>query len=166
MFREIPYLAGAMARRGAGAAALRFAAFAAAVACAAILVPELAAAQRQSGIQVDKYDPSMVLVSKDIAGERWSITFDYENARGVVFKDSGPPQFVSCEFVDENEEGTTYFFDCWGAGPCESGGSCGDAAWTPIGTNLPIPASFFEPPGGVEASVATLPAPPRSGARP
>jgi hypothetical protein len=126
-------------------------------AVAALLTPAPAAAQRQSGIQIDLLNPTFVLLSKDVGEERWSISFDFTTARGVVFRNDGsPPQFITCETLED--DGTNYFFDCWGAGPCgEDGSNCTDAAWTLIGTNLPIPIAFFTPPGEPIGSVSSRP---------
>ena len=119
----------------------------AAVACVAalLLFPRSAAAQRQSGIQVD---PSgfYILVSKDVGQERWSIVYDMVGLTvlGNVFpQDGSSPKFVSCVVLNESPSGDLTL-DCAGADACTAS-PCDDRKWTELGV-VNLSGSFFAPP--------------------
>ncbi|HZR80008.1 MAG TPA: hypothetical protein VFD92_02840 [Candidatus Binatia bacterium] len=147
----------ASARRSASrSGALAFALVVAATAL--LLAPGRASAQRQSGIQQGFEDEFTVLVSKDLGDQRWSIHYDGFVASGIVYPQAGgAPQFVWCENVSEEDPADPILFDCWGAGPCTGGDTCGDNAWTQIGQSLPIPASFFQLPDGAPSAASIRP---------
>jgi hypothetical protein len=72
------------------------------------------------------------LVSKDIGGQRWAITYDETggSAIGNVYnQDGSPPQFVYCE--RNGDDGSrdvndlVLYFDCRVASSCRSDGSGG-----------------------------------------
>lgn len=97
-----------------------------------------AEAQRQSGIQIT-LDERAVLVSKDVAGARWAITYDLETTTAlgnVFFPDGGDPGFLFCR-----KQGFTDTFTCYGADPCEGGRCSSDFG---IVGAVELPASFFE----------------------
>ena len=74
---------------------------------------------RESGFQADG---AYALVNKDVNGERWAMTYDTESGviTGNVFPtDGGPPKFVVCEVLDEDESGNITA-DCKGADACTS----------------------------------------------
>jgi hypothetical protein len=144
------------------------AAFALVLGVALLAMPGNARAQRQSGIQLG-YDDFTIMVSKDIGGDRWAISYDDFNGivQGNVFpQDGGPPQFVWCEDTLEGDD-ENLIFDCYSAVPCTAGpcGIDGDA-WSFIAT-VPLAASFLALPGDGVASVASMrPAPPPRRRRP
>jgi hypothetical protein len=78
--------------------------------------------------------------------EQWAITWEiYGNATGNVLKlDGSAPSFIECELVNEDE--SNEFFDCYGSSGCAAP-PCGGAEWTKIASDLPVPLSFFLPPG-------------------
>ena len=95
---------------------------------------------RESGFQSDA---GRRLVSKDVNGARWAMTYDVRSARitGNVFPfDGGPPSFVVCDVRSLDALGNLSA-ECSGADACSSC-PC-DSGWTPIGT-VPLPAEFFE----------------------
>ncbi|MBU6283351.1 hypothetical protein KGQ64_13995, partial [bacterium] len=95
---------------------------------------------RESGFQADR---GYALVSKDVNGARWAMTWDARDARitGNVFPfDGGPPSFVVCDVRAIDREGGLTA-ECRGADACSTC-PC-DARWTSIGS-VDVPASFFE----------------------
>ena len=97
-----------------------------------------------TGLQVSP-DGLRTLVSKDLAGERWTIVANADDGSvtGNVFKpEGGDPTFVWCENKGPTGDGVSGFA-CWGAPPC-TGGSCSDEEWTFI-ADVDLPDSFFEP---------------------
>jgi len=98
------------------------------------------------GVQFSS-DCDRTYINKQVGDtEQWAITWEiYGNATGNVFKlDGSDPSFIECILVDETE--TDEVFDCFGSSAC-TGPPCGGSQWTPIATNLPIPLTFFFPPG-------------------
>lgn len=107
-------------------------------------VPSGGATPRQSGIQVTP-DAKRVLVSKDVASQRWSIARDEASGTvtGNVFAtDGGAPLFLSCEQT--------------GATPaevelrCSSADACSETACPPFAfiADVTLPRSFFALPQG------------------
>ena len=98
------------------------------------------AAAREAGFQwKGAYD----LVSKDVNGERWAMTYDTESGiiTGNVFPtDGGAPQFVVCDVLSVGAQGELTA-DCSGANACTSC-PC-NAGWTGLGT-VSLPGDFFE----------------------
>lgn len=89
------------------------------------------------------------LISKDVAGQRWAITFDPETGyvTGNVFQPSGgDPKFVSCtaEPPAEGQDPGDIRFSCSGADRCTAA-PCEATEWTFIAEPT-LPFSFFEPP--------------------
>ncbi len=102
-----------------------------------------------SGLQITP-DGKRTLVSKDVGGDRWSITqnLDDGTVTGNVFPlDGGEPSFVFCQPIgsdgspDPFTELTTYA--CYGAGSC-AGEPCGPEEWSFV-SNVTLPGSFFLP---------------------
>lgn len=84
---------------------------------------------------------NLVLVNKDVAGQRWAITRDYERTiSGNVFVEGAPPAFVTCLPKEERDN-----YRCWGADAC-MGEPCG-YTYNLIG-DVVLPSSFFEVPAG------------------
>ena len=114
-------------------------AIAIAVASAALAAAPTAGA-RESGFQSKgAYD----LVSKDINGERWAMTYDTDSRviTGNVFPvDGGPPQFVVCDVLSIGGQGEVTAA-CSGADACTAC-PCGNG-FSPIG-EVTLPSSFFE----------------------
>ncbi|MFM7140638.1 MAG: hypothetical protein ACKO2K_01800 [Alphaproteobacteria bacterium] len=118
-----------------------FARIGAALACAAIALAAAPSAHaRESGFQIDG---DYALVSKDVAGQRWAMTYDTasEVITGNVFpQDGGAPKFVVCDVVSVDAQGALVA-DCAGADACTSC-PC-SAGWTGLGT-VNLPGNFFE----------------------
>lgn len=106
----------------------------------AFLAPVEALAARGSGIAEAK-DGDYIMVSKDVGGQRWAMTYDYFN--GVVLgnvysNDGGAPQFVACDVTAEDENGDLTLA-CEGNDACTTS-PCPD--WVSLGT-VNLPGSFF-----------------------
>ncbi|MEW6269349.1 MAG: hypothetical protein AB1689_08655 [Thermodesulfobacteriota bacterium] len=128
-----------------------------------------AVAQVPSGSTLSP-DLQSYLVNKDLGAERWTINLnlysqdpdDVINVTGNIFRsDGGPASFVEC-LVREDSTGTltdpasTFRLSCSGSDACASTAeTCARESWTLISDDVPVPASFFLPPGGV----GTLPPP-------
>lgn len=90
-----------------------------------------------------------MLVSKDVAGERWAIAYD-ESAGvatgNVLSPGGGPPRFVWCERVDGEAAAPagSIALSCSGADPCVAA-PCLASAWEPLG-RVTVPASFLAEP--------------------
>lgn len=102
-----------------------------------------------SGLQITP-DGKHTLVSKDVAGERWTLSTsgDVESVTGNVFQPSGgDPVFLWCRRTarDGNPDPAAEIltFDCQAAGNCTSSG-CPAGQWTPVGA-VELPGSFFLP---------------------
>ncbi|MBU6281431.1 hypothetical protein KGQ64_04240 [bacterium] len=98
------------------------------------------AAARESGFQAKG---AYALVSKDVSGQRWAMTYDLESSAitGNVFPtDGGPPKFVVCDVVGTDAQGSVTA-DCSGADACTSC-PCGNG-FSLIG-QVTLPGSFFE----------------------
>jgi hypothetical protein len=95
---------------------------------------------RESGFQ---WNGAYDLVSKDVNGERWAMTYDTGSGviTGNVFPtDGGPPKFVVCDVQSVGGQGEITA-DCSGADACAS---CPCAnGFSPIG-RVTLPGSFFE----------------------
>jgi len=119
---------------------------------AAWLLPALASAQRQSGIQLPP-DSARYLISKDVGTDRWAITYnlDDKTVTGNVFSTAGSaPQFVWCatQSVQQaaNPADAQYTLRCQFAGACAAA-PCTSAVWdasAPI--DVTVPGSFLLPP--------------------
>ena len=91
-----------------------------------------------------------ILVSKDLAGERWAITCEPDGTiSGNVFRPGGgPPAFVWC--TPKGNDGNSdpharlYTLECFGADTCERA-PCLDLDWASIAT-VSLPGSFCLPP--------------------
>ena len=122
-----------------------------------LLAPELALAQRQSGIQLG-LDADTVLVSKDVGADRWAIS--YTSFTGVLTGNifpvgGGTPKFVWCDDTFTGDD-NNYIFNCWQADPCTVG-PCGeeDIHWISIGRGIPLPASFLALPADAAARASS-----------
>jgi hypothetical protein len=119
------------------------------------------------------YDGFNYLVNKDLGGERWSISLNLVPVRnedgtfrdeiasltGNVFKpDGSPPSFLHCTVRPDStgtldDQGSTFRFSCDGASACDgTAADCAASAWTLVGDDVALPASFLLPPGGLPAS--------------
>jgi hypothetical protein len=104
-------------------------------------------AHAQSGTRTTP-DGKQVLISKDVAAERWAITLDLNDGTvtGNVFRQDGDPQFVWCERRGEplGDPSTTAIpFFCRGADRCASS-PCSATSWVDLG-DVSLPGSFFLP---------------------
>jgi hypothetical protein len=114
-------------------------------------------------------DLQSYLVNKDLGSERWTINLnlysqdpdDVINVTGNIFRsDGGPASFVECLVRDDStgtlaDPASTFRLSCSGSDACTSTAeSCARDGWTLISDDVPVPASFFLPPGGL----GTLPA--------
>lgn len=145
---------------------MSFTRVAAAVLLATALTGSVALAQSGATLTPDRLS---YMVSKDLAGERWTINLNLAsaspgvvlNATGNVFRpDGSPPVFVLCQLRPDStgsleDPASEFRFTCQGADPCPTTATeCARESWNPIAADVPIPASFFLPPGG-NGSVAT-----------
>ena len=137
----------------------------AAFAIVALLGAHGAHAQTPSGSTLSP-DGRSFLVNKDLGNERWTINVnlygndpgDIVNVTGNIFRaDGGPASFVTC-LVRSDSTGTltdpdsTFRLACSGSDACTTTAeNCARDAWTPIADDVPVPASFFLPPGGIGA---------------
>lgn len=108
-------------------------------------------AARSSGIQVTP-DQSGVLVNKDVASQRWTITRNLGDltVTGNVFASDGPPLFLFCE--QQAQDGTNLVLSCSGADAC-SETVCPSFAFI---ADVTLPLSFFEPPTDVAAAASAI----------
>lgn len=135
--------------------------------------PRNAWAQASSRGATLTYDGFNYLVNKDLGGERWSISLnlvpvqsadgtfrnEISSLTGNVFKpDGSPPSFIHCEPRADStgtldDLGSTFRFSCQGASACDgSATGCAESAWTLLGDDVALPASFLLPPGGLPAT--------------
>jgi hypothetical protein len=119
------------------------------------------------------YDGYNYLVNKDLGGERWSISLnivpvqdaggafrnEIVSLTGNVFKpDGSPPSFVHCVPRPDStgaldDLGSTFRFPCDGASACDGTATgCAASAWSLIGDDIALPASFLLPPSGLPAT--------------
>lgn len=104
---------------------------------------------RESGIQITP-NGAQVLVSKDLADLRWSITLNREDGTvtGNVFSEEGDPKFLWCEEIGRSEsavsEDMDISYECRSANSC-LGVTCEGTEWISIEGSSSLPASFFEP---------------------
>ena len=98
-------------------------------------------------------DERDILVSKDIAGERWAITLSLApdaplQVTGNVFRtDGGEPAFVYCtptriEGSADDIANAIFHFQCFGNTSCRPG-DC--PSWGLIANDVTLPGSFFLP---------------------
>jgi len=97
-------------------------------------------------------DQNAILVSKDIGGARWAITFntgaDVPTVTGNVFPtDGGEPAFVYCvpfrvDGTPDDVANAVFHFACSGNTACHPG-NC--PSWTSISQDVALPGSFFLP---------------------
>lgn len=118
------------------------------------------------------YDGFNYLVNKDLGGERWSISLnlvpvataqgtfrnEIKSITGNVFKPDGSlPSFIYCEPRPDStgtldDLGSTFRFSCEGTSACDGTATgCAASAWTLLGDDVALPASFLLPPGGLPA---------------
>jgi hypothetical protein len=116
----------------------------------AVMLVASAASGQDRGIQTTP-DGKLMLVSKDVGGERWSIALNLSDgtAIGNVFPASGgAPSFVWCFAKNvqlaENPADTQYKLDCYGASPC-SQLPCVASSWTFIDKVTLSGSLFFQP---------------------
>lgn len=86
------------------------------------------------------------LVSKDVNGERWSITYQLSDGSvtGNVFRTDGrPPAFIGCNRIASDASNGT--FECFGAEKCATA-PCPTSKYSHIVT-VELPLSFFFPSG-------------------
>jgi subtilisin family serine protease len=114
-----------------------------------------------SGLQLTPDAARRSLISKDVGGERWAITYnpDDQTVTGNVFSpDGGAPKFVWCDRTGDDGDPDPYTvqidFTCSGADACESP-SCPTGEWSQI-AQVTLPGSFFLPPrsAGVASAAA------------
>ncbi len=128
--------------------------------CLLLAAATSAAAQSGSTLSPDRLS---YMVNKDLAGERWTINLNLAaveprsllNATGNVFKpDGSPPVFVLCQIREDStgnleDPSSVFRLSCQGADACPTTATeCAQSSWSLIATDVPIPASFFLPPGG------------------
>ena len=127
-----------------------------------VLLATAAPAHAESGATLSP-DQLSYMVNKDLAGERWTISLNLSsvapqkllNVTGNVFKpDGSPPAFVLCQVRkdsdgDLSDPSSVFRFTCGGADACPTtAAECARTGWRVISADVPIPASFFLPPGG------------------
>lgn len=138
-------------------------------------VPAGTSTTRGATLTLDGFD---YLVSKDIAGERWSISLSFVPAPtdqgGIVRRltavtgnvlrpEGGPPAFVYCTETpastgDLNDPASEFVFACRGADACPTTAvECAAGAWSAIPGEVRLPASFFLPPLGLPAAPTSDP---------
>lgn len=95
-------------------------------------------------------DDSRTLVSKDVGGERWAISYNSREdgtvTGNVFFTDGGSPRFIWCEESAESS-GAELMLRCSGADRCTAA-PCEREDWTRLG-EFPIAKSFFQPDQGL-----------------
>jgi hypothetical protein len=124
-----------------------------------LLVP--LAASAQSGVRFTP-DGKQALISKDVGGERWAISYDFATdtvTGNVFFPAGGEPLFVWCERAGERV-GLNPIEDvilaCFGNDRCELDRVCG-TGWTFI-ADVTLPGAFFlEPTVAPTRSPAPVP---------
>lgn len=94
-------------------------------------------------------DAKLVLVSKDVGGDRWAIARDPSDGTvtGNVFDpDGGPARFVWCEPAGTSSAvpPSGLQLSCFVADRCAAA-PCDERQWTFI-ADVPLPSSFFEEP--------------------
>lgn len=121
------------------------------VAAAAAIVTIGAASKAEAQIQLTP-DSGRYLIQRTVGVEEWAISYNFDDGTltGNVFKtDGSPPSFIFCEFTNidyaDDPADNEYTLDCWGSDACEAA-PCSQDAWVPIGTDIPLPASFVLPP--------------------
>jgi hypothetical protein len=112
----------------------------------------------------DRFD---YLVSKDIGADRYAISVNFipvDNGRDVVptlqsitgnvYKaDGSPPTFLYCVERDDSagdlhNPNSEFRLSCSAADPCTSTAlDCASTSWKLVNDDIPLPASFFLPPG-------------------
>jgi subtilisin family serine protease len=100
--------------------------------------------RRGTGLQRTP-DGERILLSKDLAGERWAIVLnvgDGSVSGNVFLEDGSDPAFVSCIASGDGSSDGYLSFACAGASQCQSG--CQSEDWTSLGP-VTLPESFFSP---------------------
>jgi len=113
------------------------------------------------------------LVTKNVGGERWSISYSYQpfesdqqgvatrflSVTGNVYEPGGgPPRFVFCTLRPDStgsldDPASELRFVCQGSDACETTArDCAENGWRPIANDVRLQASFFLPPGGLPAA--------------
>lgn len=102
------------------------------------------------GVQITP-DQKLILVSKDVGSERWSIALNPDDTvTGNVFLcDGGGPAFVWCQKIDDDHNADfskrVIAWKCSGAGTCPAS-PCGAAAqWPTIADRVELTGAFFLP---------------------
>jgi len=114
-------------------------------------------------------DELTFLVSKDVGVERWVVSLNLSpsdpsiiaNVTGNVFKSDGsPPSFVVCRPRADStgtlaDPASSFRFVCDGADACATTArECARTGWRRIADDVPLPAQFFLPDGGLAAAPA------------
>lgn len=112
-------------------------------------------------------DQQSFLVNKDVGDERWTIGLNLFstdpanviNVTGNIFRrDGGAASFVACLVRSDsrgslNDPDSVFRLSCFGADACGSTAArCARDGWRLIADDVPVPASFFLPPGGIGAA--------------
>ena len=128
--------------------------------CFALAAPSWAQ-DRQSGVQITP-DVHRVLISKDVAGQRWAITRNLNDGTvtgNVYLPEGGDPTFLFCSQTSGTVESVA--LSCYGASRCLAA-PCGGVDFGFI-ADVALPQSFFAPPGGAPeapaVAAATAPVP-------
>lgn len=113
---------------------------------------------RDSGFQRSP-DGRQVLVSKDVAEERWVIVRGEDGTvAGNVFRPGGgAPLFVWCEPREDGPGDGTVALSCFGASACPAA-PCDGAEWDFI-ADVDLPGDFFAPPASPAPTPAETPTP-------
>ena len=100
------------------------------------------------GVAVTR-DSKVVMASKDVGQERWSIVWgdNLLRMRGVVYSPGGGAQFIECDVVDLIQLGSepnlhtdSLVMHCYGGS-----GVVAPGTWESIAVGLRFPLSFFLP---------------------
>lgn len=118
-----------------------------------LLVATTSTLAADSGVQITQQGPEIILVQKDVGGERWAMNFSLEptspmEATGNVFRPGGAPAFVQCRPVDVLNpsapiQNRVIVYNCFGADACGAP-PCTASQWRFIST-VEIPGSFLLP---------------------
>ena len=138
-------------------------------AIAGTILPERPSGLAEAGATLS-YDGATLLVSKDLASERWAIAVNFfpeetssglvrqrlQSITGNVFATNGaPPSFLYCQPRSDStgslqDPASTFRLRCLGASGCGSSASeCAQTSWAVISEDVPLAADFLLPPDGL-----------------